>query len=56
VIFYLTGFEVARYVIYDDVIIAVKTSTNVNDINNSYNIYIKKTSQRPADGKMEVVM
>ena len=29
-------FKVARYVIYDDAIIAVRISTNVNDINNNY--------------------
>ena len=33
-------FKVARYVIYDDAIIAVRISTNDNDINN---YYTKKT-------------
>jgi len=31
-------FKVARYVVYDDTIIAVRTSTNDNDIINNYNI------------------
>ena len=36
----VTGpFKIARYAIYDDVIIAVRISTNDNDINNNYNIY-----------------
>ena len=34
--------KVARYVIIDDVIIAVRISTNDNDINNNYNIYYKE--------------
>jgi hypothetical protein len=32
-------------VIIDDVIIAVRISTNDNDINNNYNIYITRSSQ-----------
>jgi len=36
------SFKVARYVIIDDVIIAVRISTNDNDINNNYNIYYKE--------------
>ena len=31
------SFKVARYVIYGDAIIAVRASTNENDINNNYN-------------------
>ncbi len=31
-------FKVARYVIYDDAIIAVGISSNGNDINNNYNM------------------
>ena len=34
-------FKVARYVVYDDTIIAVRISTNDNDINNNYKIYMK---------------
>jgi hypothetical protein len=37
---------------YDDAIIAVKTITNDNDINNYYNIY--RTSQRHTDGEIEM--
>ena len=35
--FHTKAFKVARYVIIDDVIIAVRISTNDNDINNNYN-------------------
>jgi hypothetical protein len=35
------SFEVARYVLYDDTIISVRISTNDNDINNNYKIYMK---------------
>mgnify|MGYP006923033236 FL=1 len=38
-------FKVARYVLYDDTIIAVRISTNDNDINNNYNVYITRSSQ-----------
>ena len=31
------AFKVARYVIYDDAIIAVRINTNGNGINNNYN-------------------
>jgi hypothetical protein len=41
-------------VVYDDTIIAVRISTNDNDINNNYNIYIKRTSQKHTDGAMDV--
>jgi hypothetical protein len=43
-------------VVYDDTIIAVRISTNDNDINNNYKIYIKRTSQRHTDREMEVVV
>ena len=50
------AFKVARYVLINDAMIAVKTSTSGNYDNNNYNIYIKRTSQRPADVEMEVVV
>jgi hypothetical protein len=50
------AFKVARYVLINDAMIAVKTSTSGNYDNNNYNIYIKWTSQRPADVEMEVVV
>ena len=39
---FVLSFKVARYVLYDDTIISVRSSTNDNDINNNYNIYITR--------------
>ena len=36
-------FKIARYVIYDDAIIAVRINTNDNGINKNYNNYTVKT-------------
>ena len=44
-------FKVARYVIYDDAIIAVRISTNDKDINNNYNMIKAKCTQRALDEK-----
>jgi hypothetical protein len=49
-------FKVARYVVYDDTIIAVRISTNDDDINNNYKIYITRSSPKPTGGRMEVVV
>ena len=44
-------FKIARYAIYDDVIIAVGISTNDNDINNNYNMIKASVRRRALDEK-----
>ena len=43
-------FKIARYVIGDDAIIAVRISTNDNDINNNYNNNMIKARVRMEGG------
>jgi hypothetical protein len=40
--FQFSAFKVARYVLYGNTIISVRISTNDNDINNNYNVYITR--------------
>ena len=44
-----TPIKIARYVIYDDAIIAVGISTNDNDINNNYNKVKTKRTQESGE-------
>jgi len=42
----MSSVSVARYVVFNNALIAVRTSTNGNDINNYYNYMIKPSVRR----------